>query len=110
MKKVGQYYGRHHDFNPSECDRPQGNRLFTVYIYLNDVDAGGGTLFNSLDLQISPKRGRILIWPSVKDSDPMVMDGRTSHEALPVEKGVKYGANIWIHQRDFVAAFSKDCV
>ncbi len=108
--QVGEFYRRHHDFNPKELDRPQGNRILTVYVYLNDVAEGGGTLFNSLGLTISPKVGRIVIWPSVIDSDPLRMEGKTDHEALPVERGVKYGANIWIHQRDFVAAFAKNCV
>lgn len=38
-----------------------------------------------------PKRGRVLIWPSVFDKEPNKKDGRTSHQALPVEEGVKYG-------------------
>jgi hypothetical protein len=28
-------------------------------------------------------------------------DPRTDHQALPVTNGVKYGANAWVHQRDF---------
>jgi prolyl 4-hydroxylase len=100
--QVGQFYRRHHDFNPEELKRPQGNRILTFYIYLNDVPAGGGTKFNWIGglegIEITPKRGRILIWPSVKDSDPTKMDRRMEHEALPVEEGVKFGANIWIHQ------------
>jgi len=42
---------------------------------------------------VQPKRGRALIWPSVKDEAPDEKDGRTMHQALPVKKGVKYGAN-----------------
>lgn len=114
--QVGEYYKRHHDYNPKELYRPQGNRILTVYIYLNDVPAGGGTRFNSIrragggGLDITPKTGRVLIWPSVLDSDPTKMDGRTDHEALPVEGGLKFGANIWVHQRDFSDAFAKTCV
>lgn len=29
------------------------------------------------------------------------MDPMTHHAALPVEKGVKFAANHWIHQRDY---------
>ena len=112
--EVGEFYRPHHDFNPQELARPQGNRILTVYIYLNDVPAGGGTRFNSIGgekggLEITPKRGTILIWPSVEDSDPTKMDDRTEHEALPVANGVKFGANVWIHQRDFADAFAKNC-
>lgn len=48
-----------------------------------------------------PKRGRVLIWPSVLDDDPNEKDARTDHQALPVEAGQKYGANAWLHMRDF---------
>ena len=70
-----------------------------MYLYLNDVEAGGGTNFDLLDLTVQPKRGRALFWPSVLDSDPHKKDGRTTHQALPVEAGIKYGANAWFHQR-----------
>lgn len=36
-----------------------------------------------------PKRGRVLIWPSVVDSDPNQKESRTDHQALPVEAGLK---------------------
>jgi len=43
-----------------------------------------------------PKQGRALIWPSVRNEDPTRIEQLTHHEALPVEKGVKYGANAWV--------------
>jgi prolyl 4-hydroxylase len=45
--------------------------------------------------------GQAILWPSVLDQDPSTMDQRTDHTALPVIKGVKYGVNAWLHQRDF---------
>ena len=30
-------------------------------------------------------------------------------QALPVEKGIKYGANLWIHQYDFRTPSSRAC-
>ena len=69
----------------------------TVFLYLNDVEAGGGTRFTDLDgLVVEAKRGRALIWPSVLNDDPSKKDRRTHHEALPVEEGLKYGANAWV--------------
>jgi len=65
----------------------------TVFLYLNDVEEGGGTEFHYYNITVQPKRGRALIWPSVKDEDPDEQDPRTEHAALPVIKGVKYGAN-----------------
>jgi len=69
----------------------------TVYLYLNDVEAGGGTHFDKLNITVMPKRGRALLWPSVLNDDPNAKDGRTTHQALATEKGLKYGANAWFH-------------
>ena len=57
-----------------------------------------------------PKRGRALIWPSVLDEDPSAKDPRTDHQALPVEAGVKYGANAWLHLRDFKTPHKNNCI
>lgn len=58
---------------------------------------------------VEAKRGRALIWPSVLDQDPESIDPRTDHQALPVMKGLKYGANAWLHQRDFKAVHAVGC-
>ena len=71
----------------------------TIYLYLNDVEAGGETNFPRLDLTVQPKVGRALVWPSVFDENPHAADYRTQHQALPVKEGIKYGANAWLHQR-----------
>jgi prolyl 4-hydroxylase len=75
----------------------------TGFLYLSDVEEGGGTNFPSLDLTVEPKRGRALLWQSVLDEDPHDFDPRTYHQALPVIHGIKYGANAWFHQRDVVS-------
>lgn len=72
-------------------------------MYLNDVEEGGGTNFPKLNLTVTPKTGRAVLWPSVMDRDPNVRDVRTDHQAMPVIRGIKYGANAWIHQRDYKA-------
>ncbi len=69
-------------------------------MYLNDVESGGGTDFQYLNYTASPKRGTALIWPSVMDNMEEKEDW-TWHEALAVEQGIKYGANAWIHLRDY---------
>ncbi|KAG7363693.1 2-oxyglutarate/Fe(II) oxygenase [Nitzschia inconspicua] len=107
--QVGQFYAEHHDYIPFHFERSHGVRIITVFLYLSDVEEGGGTHFNTLGITVPPKRGRVVIWPSVLDEDPNVMDPRTQHEALPVKKGIKYGANAWIHQRDYKEPFSRGC-
>jgi len=101
----GQYYKRHHDYIPAHKYGPSGPRVLTVLLYLNDVEEGGGTRFNELaegasPIDVQPKKGSVLIWPSVLHEDVISKDDRTEHEALPVLKGFKYAANAWLHLRD----------
>lgn len=105
----GQYYRQHHDYIPHHIHMPCGVRILTLFIYLNDVEEGGGTHFPLLNLTVQPKKGSAVLWPSVLDHAPESKDGRTDHEALPVIKGIKYGANAWIHNRDFKGAFAMNC-
>ena len=50
-----QFYQTHSDFIPYQIDRPTGVRVLTFYIYLNDVEEGGGTNFPELNLTVTPK-------------------------------------------------------
>jgi prolyl 4-hydroxylase len=94
----GQFYRVHHDYVEHNLERQQGVRILTVFLYLSEVEAGGGTNFDRLNITVMPKRGRALFWPSVLNSTPHKKDGRTTHQALPVEAGIKYAANAWFHQ------------
>lgn len=105
----GQFYRRHHDYIPFHNFRSQGVRILTVFVYLNDVTEGGGTRFTDLDITVEPRQGRALLWPSVLNDSPSAIDKRTHHEALPVIKGEKYGANGWYHERDFKTPYGKGC-
>ena len=97
----GQFYKRHHDMWTSPwC--PPGVRLLTFFLYLStealDVD-GGGTRFGELNLTVMPQLGRGVLWTNYVD-DTWRADPRTHHEALPVDRGVKYALNVWAHQHD----------
>ena len=105
----GQYYRQHHDYISHHKEKPCGVRILTLFIYLNDVEEGGGTRFPLLDITVQPKKGNAVLWPSVKDQYPEDKDPRTDHEALPVLKGLKYGANAWIHNRDYKKAYEMSC-
>lgn len=104
-----QFYNAHHDYIPHQKDRQCGPRILTFFLYLSDVEAGGGTKFHKLGHTIMPKVGRAVLWPSVYDSDPLKDDGRTFHEALPVEAGTKFAANGWFHLYDYVSPQSMGC-
>mmetsp|Transcript_6467 Transcript_6467/g.18204 ORF Transcript_6467/g.18204 Transcript_6467/m.18204 type:complete len:329 (-) Transcript_6467:1154-2140(-) len=107
--EVGQFYNAHHDYIPHQRDRQCGPRILTFFLYLSDVEAGGGTNFPRLDLTVMPKKGRALLWPSVLNDSPMNQDGRTRHQALPVEAGTKFAANGWIHMYDYMTPQQTGC-
>lgn len=110
--EVDQYYKVHHDFSEHHLDRQYGSRILTVFLYLNTVIEGGGTNFPNVTtngITVQPQQGRAVIWPSVLDDAPNKKDPRTDHQALPVLKGVKYGANAWIHQRNFKETTKRGC-
>jgi prolyl 4-hydroxylase len=75
------------------ADRQCGPRILTFFFYLSDVEAAGGTDFPALNITVQPKTGRAVLWPSVYDSRPFDKDDRLIHQALPVEAGIKFGAN-----------------
>lgn len=105
----GQYYKSHHDSSKDDAYTLEGPRILTVFVYLNDVEEGGKTRFNDLAgddsnvvLDVHPRKGTALIWPSMLSESPNdKLDDRTFHEAMEVTKGVKYGANTWLHLRPF---------
>ncbi|CAJ1958848.1 unnamed protein product [Cylindrotheca closterium] len=105
----GQYYHNHHDYLANELKRQQGVRILTVYLYLNNVEEGGGTEFDQLGITVMPKKGMALLWPSVLNENTAAKDERTTHAALPVIKGMKYGANAWFHLRDFKTPHGNHC-
>jgi len=103
-----QFYRSHHDSSirdPSVA----GPRILTFFLYLSDVEEGGETYFNNLQLGITPKKGRALVWPSVSDHDPSFWDSRMYHEAKPVIQGRKLAANHWIHLYDFITPNEWGC-
>jgi prolyl 4-hydroxylase len=108
--RTGEYYNVHHDYIPYHLDRPPGPRILTLYVYLNDVEQGGATHFPALNITIQPKRGRLVLWPNVMSQDPYAHDPRTIHQSMPVTEGHKYGANVWIHMRDYKAAHAMRCI
>ena len=100
--EAGQYYNRHHDQN-SPRTSAWGPRLYTFFIYLNSEGGaeglkGGATHFPVLNLTVTPKTGRALLWTSVTDDDPFERDDRTDR-ALKVEAGTKYAANLLLPLR-----------
>ncbi len=96
----GHSYAPHYDAWDATTARGQrcmargGQRLLTCLVYLNNVDAGGGTGFPKLDVEIVAKRGRLLVFDNCY-ADSSVRHPDTLHCGLPVLAGEKWVCNLW---------------
>lgn len=96
-----QYYKKHYDAcldDTENCrrDNMRGMRIHTALIYLNEPGGGGETGFNNLDMPVSPKTGKAVMFRPVYQKN-----GRYEHHpcalhtAHPVTKGVKWNLTVW---------------
>ena len=102
---VGQEFRDHADFfyidQPywAEYEPHGGQRTWTAMAYLVTPQAGGGTSFPLLNIDVAPLTGRLIIWNN------MALDGSpnpwTLHCGRPVEEGVKYIFTKWYRERPF---------
>lgn len=96
--KRGQYFNVHHDggtlLESGEVDAVGVRRFVTFFVYLNSLPAGQGeTVFPVLKLNVTPKRGRALLFCNVLPNGDV--DKRTVHQAMPVEGDLrKFGMNV----------------
>ncbi len=98
---VGESFVPHHDYSYKELSLACGPRILTFFLYLSDVEEGGQTHFPDLNITITPKKGRAVLWPNTLSRDPSMKDTRMTHEAKAVTKGVKYAANVWVHLKEW---------
>eukprot|EP00041_Stephanoeca_diplocostata_P029739 m.885900 g.885900 ORF g.885900 m.885900 type:complete len:459 (+) comp23622_c0_seq28:178-1554(+) len=105
----GQYYHPHHDTITEQINMMSGPRMLTAFMYFSDVEGGGETEFTNLGLKVTPKVGRMVLWPSQKDEDSLVVDHRTTHQACNVTSGLKEAANVWVHLYDYESAHILGC-
>jgi prolyl 4-hydroxylase len=82
-----------------------GQRVSTLVTYLNDVPAGGQTMFPALGWATSPLRGNAVYF-EYGDDDGRV-DARSLHASAPVTQGEKWVVTKWMRQRRFVSAGSE---
>lgn len=82
----------------------QGQRTWTVMVFLNDVERGGETRFPRLGQTFQPRRGLALIWNNLDAQG--APNPFTMHQGLPVEAGYKAVLTLWFrgagHGRMFV--------
>ena len=79
----------YHIWHCENNDMGYTRRVLATMLYLNDITDGGETEFLHQHIRISPKAGRVVIWPA----------GFTHmHRGNPPLKGEKYVANSWFEQ------------
>ena len=108
----GSQYRPHLDCggNLSGTVEEANERIFSILIYLNDVESGGETVFPNIPM-ISPARaGDALIWRSL-DLRNRSCTNATLHSAGIVRVGEKYAYQRWFHLHpkrydDFVEKFA----
>jgi prolyl 4-hydroxylase len=79
-----------------------GQRVSSLVVYLNDVAAGGETIFPEIGLSVTPKKGNAVYFEycnSLGQVDPLSL-----HAGAPVVTGEKWAATKWMRQRRFVSA------
>lgn len=94
---TGQFYRSHQDALDKE-DAETGQRIATVLIYLNNVNSGGGTFFNNLNLRVKPKEGdAIVFFPAKMDG---TVDTRLLHTAEDASD-TKWVSQVWVRNKKY---------
>lgn len=105
--RKGEEYKPHYDYFIAEAMAREprlsvsGQRRVTTFVYLSDVESGGGTDFPRLMKTVEPRQGRALL---MHNCDPQGQpDPNTLHAGLPVIAGEKWLVTLWFRERPFVA-------
>jgi len=103
--KIGGEYQTHFDYFPPGDPGSQrhlghgGQRVSTLIVYLNDVEAGGETVFPSIHLSVVPRKGAAVYFEYCNSKGQI--DPLTLHGGLPVVLGEKWIATKWMRQHRY---------
>ncbi len=109
----GQEYRPHYDAwqhntaTGKRCMARGGQRLITCLAYLTPVEAGGGTFFPKLDVEIMPRQGRMVLFHNCH-GDSNKRHEKSLHGGMPLEKGGKWACNFWFREDSFQKGGSRD--
>jgi prolyl 4-hydroxylase len=103
--KTGGEYKPHYDFFPEEESGGRvhlargGQRTATLIMYLNDVEAGGETIFPNVGFKVHPKKGSAVYFSYLQTG---TVDRQTLHGGSPVLSGEKWIATKWIREGTYI--------
>jgi len=104
----GGEYKPHFDyFDPKHPGNEQvlmqgGQRIATLVMYLNDVEAGGSTVFPEVGIDVLPRRGSAVYFAYCTENG--TLDSRSLHGGSPVGAGEKWIATKWFRQKRYVGS------
>jgi len=103
-ERGGEYRPHFDYFDPKQPGNEQvltqgGQRIATLIMYLNDVDAGGSTVFPEVGIDVLPRKGNAVYFAYC--SEEGALDARTLHGGSPVGAGEKWIATKWFRQRAY---------
>jgi hypothetical protein len=98
------------------------DRLLTLFMYLNNVEEGGETAFPLIGdnkwlreeegdlnicsgLKIKPKANTCVLWYNIlgeEQHNATYVDNNSLHMGCDVVHGVKWAANKWVYNKDYV--------
>lgn len=101
----GGEYKPHFDYFPdNEGGRSNmsqgGQRIITLIMYLNDVSAGGATIFPEVNLNIYPQKGSAVYFSYFNAAGQV--DPLTLHGGAPVIEGEKWIATKWLRENAYL--------
>eukprot|EP00747_Dinoflagellata_sp_TGD_P072011 gnl/TRDRNA2_/TRDRNA2_157291_c0_seq2.p1 gnl/TRDRNA2_/TRDRNA2_157291_c0~~gnl/TRDRNA2_/TRDRNA2_157291_c0_seq2.p1 ORF type:complete len:228 (+),score=33.10 gnl/TRDRNA2_/TRDRNA2_157291_c0_seq2:147-830(+) len=105
----GEFFRPHNDAAPNHDKGGPGMRLYTMFVYMSDVEEGGGTHFTKLNITAPAKRGAAVFFPDTTDADPSAVEDRTEHEGMDVIRGEKVAINLWAHMYDYMYFYARNC-
>lgn len=81
-----------------------GQRMITALVYLNDVEEGGHTSFPKLNINVTPEKGKLLVFHNCYEGTTK-RHPHSLHAGNPPTKGEKYAFNLWFREQDYKSVY-----
>lgn len=103
-ERGGEYRPHFDYFDPKQPGNEQvltqgGQRIATLIMYLNNVEAGGSTVFPEVGIDVLPRKGNAVYFAYCSEEGSL--DARSLHGGSPVGAGEKWIATKWFRQRAY---------